>query len=638
MSLMTSMWTGVSGLRAQQNAINTTSHNLANIYTDGYVRQQVSMADGIYYQYGLTKVNTNQIGLGVVSAETRHIRDLLLDRAYREESGRHGFYAARYEASEEIQDIFGETEGVQFQESINELWNAMSEVAKTPDSLVARSALVMSAEAFISRANTIYQELIDYQKKVDQKVTDTVNKINSLGDTIYELNRKIAVVEAANIETAADFRDQRDMALDELGKLVKIAYDEDEDGYVTVRAEGQEFVTTAGVWHMELAHLDSDEGSQYLSPVWPQLDGGAVFNLREEITPQKNNDIGELKGYLLARGGYVADYTDIPVKPEREDYPEGDQGTALFRADLENYYNVESVEYNKSVGNTVVTKSQAMFDQLVNRVVTMINDILSPTTTLDTGAGLTITVPQGTNIFNVDDALKNVLLEGVENGTITVDQFGIIQNADGATVTVPAGESLTILDMDETSYGTDANKTPGTELFVRGDQKDRYTKVTAADGTEYYIYNKNDDFGDESLYSLGNIEINQIILDDYSYLPLKTIEENVDLQLGERLLKEWDEAVKCIDPNNTTNKDINDYYNAMIGIIGNDGYMYNSIAESQSSLIASVDEKRESKQGVTSEEELTNLIKFQNAYNASSRYITTIADMIDTLINRVGNW
>ena len=157
MSLMTSMWTGVSGLRAQQNAINVTSHNLANIYTDGYVRQQVSMADGIYQKYGLTQVNMNQVGLGVVSAETRHIRDLLLDKAYREESGRQSFYDARYEASEEVQDIFGETEGVQYQQTINDLWNAINEVAKTPDSLVARSALVMSAQAFVDRSYTIYQ-------------------------------------------------------------------------------------------------------------------------------------------------------------------------------------------------------------------------------------------------------------------------------------------------------------------------------------------------------------------------------------------------------------------------------------------------------------------------------------------------
>ena len=110
------------------------------------------------------------------------------------------------------------------------------------------------------------------------------------------------------------------------------------------------------------------------------------------------------------------------------------------------------------------------------------------------------------------------------------------------------------------------------------------------------------------------------------------------MQKGEQILKAWDEAAVCLDPNNTTLKDINYYYSTMVGLIGNDGYMYNAIAESQSDVVVSLDEKRESKQGVTSEEELTNLIKFQNAYNASSRYITTVADMIDTLINRVGNW
>ena len=638
MSLLTSMWVGVSGLQAQQNAIHTTSHNLTNIYTEGYVRQQVGMADGSYQNIGTTKVNTNQLGLGVVSAETRHIRDLLLDKAYRTENGRQGFYAARYEATEEVEAILGETEGVQFQESINDLWSAMNEVAKTPDSQEARAALVMNAESFISRANQIYEELADYQQKLNEKVVDTVERINTLADTIYELSKKISEVEAAGVETASDYRDKRDLALDELGSLVKITYTENQYGYISVRAEGQEFISEAGVWHMELAYLDSDQGSDYLSPVWPQLEGAEVFNLKEAITSEANNDIGALKGYLLARGGYVADYTDIPVKPVREDYPEGDEGTALFRADLENYYNVEAVAYNKVVSETVVMKTQAMLDQLINRVVTLINDTLSPTTTLDTGSGLTVTVPQGTNIYNVDDPLKEALLQAVESGAATVDSFGVLKNTAGVTVTVAAGSELTILNMEETSYGVDENQTPGTELFVRSDQQSRYTKVTGTDGAVYYIYNKNDDFGEESLYKLGNLEINQLILDDYSYLPFTTAEEDVDVKMGEKLLKAWDDATGCIDPNNTTDKDINDYYSAMVGIIGNDGYMYNTISETQSSLLTSISEKRESKQGVTSEEELTNLIKFQNAYNASSRYITTVADMIDTLINRVGNW
>ncbi len=638
MSLMTQIYIGVSGLRAQQNAINTTSHNLSNIYTDGYVRQQVGMVDNSYYRYGWSAVNTKQLGLGVVSAETRHLRDLLLDRAYRQESGRQEFYAARYEAAEEVQDIFGELEGEQFQESVSDLWESISELVKEPDSVVARAALVMSSEAFISRANTIYQELIDYQGKINQKVVDTVDRINQLADEIFYLNRKITVVEAANVETAADWRDQRDLALDELGTLLKIDYTEDEDGYVTVRAEGQEFVSRTNIWHIELAHLDSDQGSEYLSPVWPQLEGAPVFNLREQLSSAKNTDVGALKGYLIARGGYVADATDIPIKPVREDYEEGNAGTIAFRADLEKYYNEDVVEYNKTVGKTVVMKAQALFDQLVNKIVSVINDVLSPTKEMELTSDMTFTVPQGTCIYNVDDAMKDVLLEEVQNGNITVDRFGIIQNAAGATVTVPAGSTLTVLDMEKTSYGVDENQTPGTELFIRNDQSDRYTKVTGADGTEYYIYNKNDDFGDESRYSLGNLSINPLILDNYSYIPLTTLREDVDMQKAEEILKAWNEAGVCLDPNNTTLKNITDYYSSMVGLIGNDGYMYNAIAESQGEVVMSLDEKRESKQGVTSEEELTNLIKFQNAYNASSRYITTVSDMIDTLINRVGNW
>ncbi len=638
MSLMTQLHTGVSGLRAQQNAINVTSHNLSNIYTDGYVRQQVGMVDNSYYRYGWSAVNTKQLGLGVVSAETRHLRDLLLDRAYRQESGRQEFYAARYEAAEEVQDIFGELEGEQFQESVSDLWEAISEVVKEPDSVVARAALVMSSEAFISRANTIYQELIDYQGKINQKVIDTVDRINQLADEIFYLNRKITVVEAANVETAADWRDKRDLALDELGTLLKIDYSEDENGYVHVRAEGVEFISRTNVWHIELAHLNGEDGSEYLSPVWPQLDSTAIFNLRDDLTSSKNNDIGALKGYLIARGGYVSDASDIPVKPVREDYEDGDQGTEAFRKDLEKYYEVDVVEYNKTVGRTVVMKAQALFDQLVNEIVTIINDVLSPKTEIETTGGLTLTVPQGTCVYNVDDALKDVLLEGVRNGSINVDRFGIIQDASGATVTVPDGNTLTILDMNKTSYGVDENQTPGTELFVRDDQDERYTKVTAADGTEYYIYNKNDDFGNESTYRLGNLSVNPIVLDDYSYIPLTTLREDVDMQKAEEILKAWDSAGVCLDPNNTTKKDIADYYSSMIGLLGNDGYTYNAIAESQGEVVISLDEKREAKQGVTSEEELTNLIKYQNAYNASSRYITTVSDMIDTLISRVGNW
>jgi flagellar hook-associated protein 1 FlgK len=75
----------------------------------------------------------------------------------------------------------------------------------------------------------------------------------------------------------------------------------------------------------------------------------------------------------------------------------------------------------------------------------------------------------------------------------------------------------------------------------------------------------------------------------------------------------------------------------MVGVLSNEGYMSKAIAESQAAVVLNIETQRQSVVGVSQEEELSNMIKFKNAYDASSRYINAVAEMIDTLINRVGN-
>lgn len=635
MSLMTSIYTGVTGLRASQNAINTTSHNLANINTDGFVRQQVSMADAGYRKYGFSVVNTMQVGLGVVSAETRHIRDLLLDKSFRLESGRQEFYDSKFQAVEEVESIFGETESVQFQQSLHDLWEALSEVAKTPDSATTRAGLVMNANTFLARAQAMYDELFGYQKNIDTMVKETVDKINSLGAVISDLNIRIQSIEAPDVEMASDLRDQRDLALDELGKLIKIDVEEDERGIVKVRAEGQEFIVEDGYFAMSMKQLDTENDSSFMSPVWPQLGDAAVFNLHVDINTASNNDVGKLKGLLLARGNYSANYTDIPVKPEPGDYDLSDPvQLAEYRQALESY-NDEVTHYDYYIDNTVIMKTQAMFDRLINGIVTTINDLLCPNIEKTVDTDVTFTIPKGTVVETLDDTLKSQLKTAIENGTVSVDMFGALTS--DANITIPAGSKMTCLDTDEASYGQDKDKTQGTELFSRTDVE-RYTVLEGSDGKTYYVYNPYNEFGTDSLYSCGNLEVNKKVQDDSSLLPFTTAEEEIDLKLGEKILAAWDTPFNNIDPNNITKKDFTDFYSAMVGEIANDGYMYRSIAENQSTVVLDIDGSREAIMGVTSEEELTNMIKFQNAYNSSSRYVTTIAEMLDTIIERVGHW
>lgn len=583
MAGMTSIYVGVSGLQSAQTALNTTTHNLANVYTKGYTRQLSFTSDRTYNNIGKSATSSMQVGLGVATSVTSRVRDILLDAKYRRETGRQGFYDARYEAVSEIETIIGETEGVKFQNTLEDLWSSISEMAKTPDSIVSRSELVMNAETFLNRAKGIYDGLVDYQKNLDSKVQTTVDRINELGDKINALNLKISGIEAG-IENANDLRDTRDLYLDELSKYVNISYVEDESHYVSVKIEGVPFVTEGGVFHMDTMELDSDKGSTYLSCVWPYLDNQEVFNLEVKISTSEKNDIGSLKGYLLARGDFAAKYTDIP---EVADYdvstPDG----------LKDYLAAVD-KYNATVDCCDVTKAQALFDKLVNGIVTAINDVFSPTTD---------EVPDGVTEYT--------------------DANGNIYDAT----------KVKILDMT-TSTGDDG-KMPPEELFSR-DYTDRFIEVTGNDGNTYYVYNERNTFGSESLYTISNINMNQTIIEDYSKLPFKTLEGDNDLDKGKKLAETWDNNKMCLDPSNMAKLDFKGFYKQFVYSIGNKGDLYNSMASNQLTTTNEVDSKRSEINGVSSEDELANMIKFQSAYNASSRYVSTIADLLEYVIERLG--
>ena len=80
-----------------------------------------------------------------------------------------------------------------------------------------------------------------------------------------------------------------------------------------------------------------------------------------------------------------------------------------------------------------------------------------------------------------------------------------------------------------------------------------------------------------------------------------------------------------------------DYYVGMLDDLSDRGYTYNSMAKTQEQSVTDIDALRQQVVGVSSDEELSSLIKFQHAYNASSRYITAVSEMIEQLILQLGS-
>jgi len=619
MPLFGDLSVGTSGLKLSQYGLNVVAHNLANVDTEGYVRQQTVLETATSRNLGYNAISPLQIGLGVDAAEVRQVRDFFLDKTYRTEIGRQGYYDAQATAVQELEDLFGELQGVAFQDTLSDLWVSMQELAKESDSRVAQATFIETATTFLERADKIHDQMLKYQLDLNTQIRNQIDRINEIGKSLDQLNKQIAGYEAGNVENANDLRDQRNLLLDELAGMVKVDYQERESNMITVSIEGVPFVTEDFYYPMggltRAQYLEKqkdiqplDECADIMMAVWPHLGGADVFDWSSVPCASANTDIGGLKGAIQARGTKVGKYTDIPLEPKIEDYTEDDGtvDTDAFKLAQKEYADATKA-YNLSTEASVLMRTEAQFDQLVHGVVTMINDCLCPNKEVMVSAGTTI------------------------------------ERDDGSLYTFEEDTMIKIFDSENAPVGTDANSTPGVELFKRK-SFDRYMQgqdLTLADGTvieNARIYNWEDPSDNYSLYTLGEIEINPELLSNKSKLPIISNNNtgDYDIAMIQKMIEQWQEPFATLSPNTLTYNNFNGYYTQLIGGLATKGDECRTLAENQDNMVRAVEDKRQGITAVSSDEELTYLIRFQHAYNASARYINVVDKMLEHLIERLG--
>lgn len=641
---MAGLFIGTTGLKTAQTALNTTAHNLSNINTSGYTRQQVTFSDTQYVRVNTSdKVSSPDYGLGVAVSEVRRIRDQFIDQAYRNENSRLGFYESQYKAIEEIEDQFGEMQGVTYESYLINLYNSVNELAKNPTSTVARSSLIQNATAFIEKSENVYKGLKDYQTTLNTQVKNMVDSINKLGDKIYTLNKKISKIESTGIEDANDLRDERDAAIDELSKYIDITYYENDSKEVVISAEGIPFITMG-----ELAKMDTRvvEGTNLVIPTWPGYERD-VYDLSTEASNVEDTDKGELKGLLIARGNMVVDYTVVPEAPSSSDY---DMSTADGRAAYQEAYNKYSKAqeyYNTYIEPSAILSAMAGFDKLVNGIVEKINNILCPEKS--EVRNNPYMAPDGTeiqaDIYTYNSVSQQVLFDrygrevtGTDNGdgTYSFSSGEKLYMSFGGTEVPVDSYTYSMLDMDKTGYGMDDDKTVGTELFSRKGT-DRYIKTTDDSGKTIYIRNNLNETDYESLYKLGNLQINPEAAQNVGKIPLSTVQGKEDFDRAKELVDAWDEKFASLNPDTYAKSDFMTFYNNFIGEYATLGKALGNYVSNQTTMVDGYDNQRLQSEGVSSDEELEKMIKYQQAYNAASRYVNVVNQMLEHLVTSLGN-
>lgn len=210
-------------LFAQQAALQTTGHNIANANTPGYSRQRVNLNESMPYPLpGFNSpVSPGQIGTGVEAGTVQRVREDFLDSQYRGENGKYGYWGARSDALSKMEDIMNEPSDHGLSQTLDQFWESLEDLSDHPQDDGARSVVRERGTAVADTFRYISESLEQVQGDTKKEIKASVKDVNSLARQINSLNEQINGVEQHG-DLANDLYDQRDQLVDQLSELAKV--------------------------------------------------------------------------------------------------------------------------------------------------------------------------------------------------------------------------------------------------------------------------------------------------------------------------------------------------------------------------------------------------------------------------------
>ncbi|MCS7309476.1 MAG: flagellar hook-associated protein FlgK [Armatimonadetes bacterium] len=228
-------------LQSMQLAMNTTSHNLANVNTPGYSRQRVHLA--ATDPLALQGVRTLFLGSGVRVESIQRLRDLLLDARMASTSSDYHRYTTLYQRLTQVEDVFSEPTEAGLSRRIVAFFNAFQELSANPENVGIRAGVLQQSEAMTRTFRELAARLDEMFLEMEQRVRTTANEVNFLAQSIAELNVRIRYQKALGTESG-DLLDQRTALVEKLSEYVGVRATEMADG--TLRISLGEFVLVEG--------------------------------------------------------------------------------------------------------------------------------------------------------------------------------------------------------------------------------------------------------------------------------------------------------------------------------------------------------------------------------------------------------
>lgn len=291
-SLNASLATALSGLMAEQGAMETTTNNVANANTPGYSRQVPVLVTSDPVELG-----TLTFGTGVTLQKVESITDPLLESQIQQQTQSENQYNTLSSALQQTQLNFT-TSTSDIGTEITNFFNSINQLSTDPSDLSVRQGVLTAADNLATSFNTTANTLTQQQQSLDLSVVQTVGQINQLSSQIAQLNGQISTLQNSG-ETAGSLVDQRQQAIDQLSSLVDVSVIPTNNTLTLTTANGAPLVSGEQSFQLTTQtnsdglHEVYSEGNNINSQITSGQLGGTI-EARDQQIPSIENQLDTL--------------------------------------------------------------------------------------------------------------------------------------------------------------------------------------------------------------------------------------------------------------------------------------------------------------------------------------------------------
>lgn len=566
--------TAKTGMTAQQRAITTTSHNIANAATVGYSRQRVKIETtrpiSVAGQAG-------QIGTGAQVTAIERVRDSFLDYQIRGESSELGKHQVKSDYLSQIESVFNEPSDTGILTLMAEFFDAFQELSKQSTSSSTRTVVAQKTATLCDALNATYNKLEKLRIDTQDSIKTNIKDVNSLLDQISRLNDEIRTVSVTG-NTPNDLLDSRDLLIDELSYKFNITVEKSDFNGFDVKAEDNGSIRISPLVNSNpngevsrFSYVSSvvKDGDAHIITYYKNGDTSTEANKQTiRVTGLSNEQVEEIEKTRVIWGNATGQAVKSDGYPLRDGETISATQLMLFKP--------ASGELNGAVEvQESINDYMDQLDKIAKTLALTVNAVHSGSSTVE-GDELPFFVNGETSKYNNDGLL---ILDTNSENTISAKNISINL------------EILKDVMKINTKLSENAGEGDGTRALAIAQLKNLLVRVS--DINESIISR-------EDLFTIGgtNFDTNGMNL-----------------------------------TNNINGTKVESHFQDIIDKLGVQSQQSQRMVKNQTELLSSLETNKLSVSGVSLDEEMSNLIQYQHAYNANAKMIATLDEMLDVIVN-----